>query len=229
MPKNLDGNTLREIRLLFGTGTQIGLSDGELLSRFIDRKGEAAQSAFAALVQWHVPMVFRVCRRLLVDSHDSQDAFQATFLILARKARSLRDRDSVGPWLFGVASRVAAKSRSFSARRAYHERRSVERSWPKGPGEDPDRTDLQLLIHGEIGRLPERYRVPVVLCYLEGVNQEDAAELLGWPIGTVRSRLARTSLDFHGRVFGPSDGARFLGNPVFQRVSLNRALVIPRT
>jgi RNA polymerase sigma factor (sigma-70 family) len=200
MRKSVEGSALREIRAIFVSGTQIGLSDGELLMRFIDREGEAAQSAFAALVQRHGPMVFRVCRRLLVDSHDSQDAFQATFLILVRKAGSLKDRDSVGPWLFGVACRVAARSRSTSARRARHERRYVEMSEPSQPSEDPDRADLQVLIHEEIGRLPERYRVPVVLCYLGGVNQEDAAEQLGWPIGTVRSRLARARERLRGRL-----------------------------
>jgi RNA polymerase sigma factor (sigma-70 family) len=200
MRKIFEGSALRDLNRIFVSGTQIGLPDGELLTRFVDSDGEAAQSAFAALVQRHGPMVLRICRQLLVDSHESQDAFQATFLILVRKAGSLRDRQSVGPWLFGVACRVAAKSRGSSARRMYHEQRYVEQSGSREPDEDPDRSELYMIIHEEIGRLPVRYRIPVVLCYLEGVTQEQAAGQLGWPIGTVRSRLARARERLRGRL-----------------------------
>jgi RNA polymerase sigma factor (sigma-70 family) len=182
---------LREIGTLFGVGTQTGLSDGELLERFISRDEGASQFAFAALVERHGPMVLRVCSRLLADVHETQDAFQATFLILLRKAEALKDRGSVGPWLFGVARRVAARSRTAAARRAHHERRYVEVSEARGSIGDDDRSDLQAILHEEVSRLPDRYQVPIVLCYLEGVTQEEAAARLGWPIGTVRSRLAR--------------------------------------
>ncbi len=191
---------LREIGTLFGVGTLTGLSDGELLERFVSREQDTAQFAFAALVERHGPMVFRICSRLLADVHESQDAFQATFLILARKARSLRDRDSVGPWLFGVARRVAARSRTATGRRAYHERRYVEGLEIRGSAEDRERSDLESILHEEVSRLPERYRIPIVLCYLEGVTQEEAATRLGWPIGTVRSRLSRARERLRGRL-----------------------------
>src|SRR5262249_37585980 len=152
------------------------------------------------LVERHGPMVYRICSRLLADVHDSQDAFQATFLILVRKARSLKDRGSVGPWLFGVARPVAARSRTATARRANHERRYVEALEARGSAEDHERSDLEATLHEEVSRLPERYRIPIVLCYLEGVTQEEAATRLGWPIGTVRSRLSRARERLRGRL-----------------------------
>jgi RNA polymerase sigma factor (sigma-70 family) len=200
MRKSHQSPILREIRALFGEGTHAGLTDGELLERFVDRDGETAQFAFATLMERHGPMVFRVCRRLLADADETQDAFQATFLILVRKAGSLRDRGSVSPWLFGVACRVAAKSRTAAARRAHHERQYGERLEARGSTEDHERTDLEGLLHEEVRRLPDRYRIPIVLCYLEGVTQEDAAASLGWPLGTVRSRLARARERLRGRL-----------------------------
>jgi RNA polymerase sigma-70 factor (ECF subfamily) len=200
MRKSDQSPVLREIRTLFGVGTNAGLSDGELLERFVGREEEAAQFAFAALVERHGPMVFRICNRLLADAHESQDAFQATFLILVRKARSLKDRGSVGPWLFGVARRVAARTRTATARRAYHERRYVEGRENPESADDHERSDLEAILHEEVSRLPDRYRSPIVLCYLEGVTQEEAATRLGWPIGTVRSRLSRARERLRGRL-----------------------------
>jgi RNA polymerase sigma factor (sigma-70 family) len=200
MRKSHSSPVLRELHVLFSAGTQAGLTDDELLARFIAREGEVAEQAFAALVERHGPMVFRICRRVLVDPHKTEDAFQATFLILVRKAGTLRDRDSVGNWLYGVACRVAAKARTLSSRRQHHERRYAEglQAFPRD--EDPDREDLEALLHQEVGRLPARYRIPVVLCYLQGATQEEAANRLGWPIGTVRSRLARAREQLRGRL-----------------------------
>ncbi len=201
----------RRIHALYSVGTFTGLSDGQLLERFATREGEAAELAFAALVERHGPMVLRVCRRSLGDAHDAQDAFQATFLVLARKAGSLRERGSVGNWLYGVASRVAMDARASSSRRRLHERRYAEQSDGAVAGGDPDRHDLEAVLHEELRRLPERYRAPVVLCHLEGLSHEEAALRLGCPVGTVRSRLARGRGRLKGRLarrgLAPTAGA----------------------
>ncbi len=175
------------LRLLFEAGTVTGVSDGHLLEMFASRRDELA---FTALVERHGPMVQRVCHAVLGDHHDAQDAFQATFLVLARSARSIRRRDSLASWLYGVALRVAAGARSASARRRKHERnwavlRAVE---TEGGTDSPD--DIEALLHREIGRLPERFRAPVVLCYLEGRTYEEAAQVLRCPVGTIKSRLS---------------------------------------
>ena len=200
MQKSRRRPVVDELQALFSVGTHAGVSDGELLARFNTREGEAAELAFAALVERHGPMVFRVCRRLLVDPHTTEDAFQATFLVLAQKARTLRDRGSVANWLYGVAGRVAARARTLAARRERHERRYGEALATRHAADGPDRHDREALLHEEVGRLPERYRTPVVLCYLEGLTQEQAAARLGWPIGTVRSRLARARDRLRGRL-----------------------------
>lgn len=183
------GVVLRQIHALFSVGRYAGLSDGQLIERFTSQNGEAAELAFAVLVERHGPMVLRVCRCVLRDPNDAHDAFQATFLVLVRKAPAIRNRESVASWLYGVALRVASCNRSAAARRRTHERRSPARATVAA--DDEDRADLEAAVHEEVGRLPDRFRVPVVLCYLEGMTQEDAATRLGWPIGTVRSRLAR--------------------------------------
>ena len=120
------GAIRRQLRTLFNLGAIGELTDGQLLERFATRGGEAAELAFAALVERHGPMVLRVCRNILRDPNDVQDAFQATFLVLVQKARSLWVRDSLGPWLHRVAHRVATRARSSAARRREHERRAAE-------------------------------------------------------------------------------------------------------
>jgi RNA polymerase sigma factor (sigma-70 family) len=184
------GAPIQDIRTLLTLGTVGALTDGELLGLFIARRGEAAEMAFSALVERHGPMVFRVCRSILRDEHDSQDAFQACFLILVNQAGTVRDRSSVGSWLHGVALRVAACARASVIRRHGHERRAAGFVAPDYvPAEiEPD---LAPALHGELDRLPERYRVPIVLCYLEGLACEEAAQRLRLPVGTVKSRLAR--------------------------------------
>jgi RNA polymerase sigma factor (sigma-70 family) len=205
-----DRDALGQIRILFGGGTTGGLTDGELLERFLAGDGQAAESAFAALVERHGPMVLRVARSMLRDPHDSEDAVQATFLVLARKAGSLRVVDSLGPWLHGVTCRVAARVRTAAIRRRSKERRAVEDT----PTPSRDRADdLGSALDEEIGRLPDRYRAAVVLCLLEGLTQEQAAYRLGWPSGTVRSRLARGRELLRGRLIrrGLAPSAALLG------------------
>lgn len=186
------------VQTLFGTGTAGGLTDGELLGRFTDSRGEVAELAFAVLVERHGPMVLRVCRSVLRDEHDAEDAFQATFLVLAHRP-AVRNRDSLVSWLYGVALRVSAYAKGSAARRRAHERRAVERAAAMPPRGD-DRLDLEAVLHEEVGRLPERYRAAVVLCYLEGRTCEEAARQLGWPVGTVKSRMARGRERLRGRL-----------------------------
>jgi RNA polymerase sigma-70 factor (ECF subfamily) len=163
-----------------------GLPDGKLLERYLARRDEAA---FEALVRRHGPMVLGVCRRLLRDAHDADDAFQATFLVLVRKAHSIRPRNIVGNWLHGVAYRTALKARAVNARRRTSEWRAVEIACLR-PQRDGSREELLALLDQELGRLPERYRGPVVLCHLEGKTRKEAARQLGWPEGTVAIRLS---------------------------------------
>ncbi len=187
-----DGAVLRQLRTLFDAGTVVGLTDGQLLERFATRPPEAAEAAFGVLVERHGPMVLRVCRGVLADPNDAQDAFQATFLVLVRKARDLWVRDSLGPWLHQVAHRTACCARSDAARRRRHERRAAERGAASRDGDGIERVhEWERALHEEIARLPERYRAAVVLCDLEGCPHEQAARHLGCPVGTVKSRLAR--------------------------------------
>ncbi len=211
MPSGVRGYAIRQIHALYSVGTFAGLGDGQLLERFATLRGEEAELAFAALVARHGPMVWRVCRRVLRDEHDAQDAFQATWLVLARKAGSLRDRGSVGNWLFGVASRVSLDARAALSRRRLHERHFAETQSEEAPAADRDRHDLGAVLHEELQRLPERYRTAIALCYLEGLSHEEAARRLGRPVGTVRSRLARGRDRLRARLAGrgvvPSAGA----------------------
>jgi RNA polymerase sigma factor (sigma-70 family) len=183
-----DRRVMRQLGTLFTVGTGGGLTDGQLLERFATHGGDAAERAFTALVERHGPMVLRVCRSVLVDPHDAEDAFQATFLVLVKRARGLWVEDSLGPWLHQVALRTASCARSAAARRARHERVAAMPAAATRPAPDDG---LGQVLHEEIDRLPERFRVPVVLCDLEGRTHEQAARHLGWPVGTVKSRLSR--------------------------------------
>ncbi len=145
--------------------------------------------AFTALIERHGPMVLRVCRRVLTDLDDADDAFQATFLVLVQRAGSIRNRDSVASWLHGVAYRTACCARSAAARRRRHERTAAELATSSASVDRPD--DPGPVLHEELERLPGRYREPIVLCDLERLTYEQAALRLGCPIGTVQSRLAR--------------------------------------
>ncbi len=182
---------MRQMRTLFSTGTATGLSDGELLGRFAARSGEASDLAFAALLERHGRMVWGTCRRVLSDPHDVEDAFQATFLILVRRARSIRNRDSLASWLHRVAYCVACSARSGGLRRRRHERLHAEQAQRLTPPPCDESLDLNPIVDGELLRLPERYRAVVVLCDMQGLSYQQAAHVLGWPMGTVKSRLTR--------------------------------------
>jgi RNA polymerase sigma factor (sigma-70 family) len=174
-------NTLAHI------GVTGNLSDGQLLDRFLARSGETAGEAFEALVARHGPMVLDVCENILRDPHNTRDAFQATFLVLASKATSIRRRDALAGWLFGVARRVALRSRADRARRRVYEGSAAEAKADRSAASTESWSEL----HEEIASLPERYREPVVLCYLEGLSTQAAASRLGCPHGTILSRLSR--------------------------------------
>jgi RNA polymerase sigma factor (sigma-70 family) len=163
-----------------------GLTDGQLLGRFIARRDEAA---FAALVRRHGPMVFGVCRRVLRHAQDAEDAFQAAFVVLARKAASLADREAVAGWLYGTAYRAALEARAAGARRRARERQVEAMPHPEVWPDEGGR-ELLGLLDRELSRLPEKYRLPVVLCELEGRSRKEAARQLGLPEGTLSSRLA---------------------------------------
>jgi RNA polymerase sigma factor (sigma-70 family) len=181
---------VRQLQSLFRQGIVGDLSDRQLLERFTNRDREAAECAFAALVERHGPMVLRVCRNLVSDSHDAQDAFQATFLVLVEQAHRLWVRDSLAPWLHRVAHRIASRTQASRRERREHERRAAE-SRPARFAHDCMWHELVTVLHEEIDLLPGRLRAPVVLCDLQGVTHERAARDLGWPLGTVKSRLVR--------------------------------------
>ena len=180
-------------------------ADGSLLRRFTAERDEAA---FTALVRRHGPMVFGVCRRVLRDPHDAEDAFQATFLVLVRKAGSVGRPDLLGNWLHGVAHRTALKAKTEAAKRRAKERRAALPAAVDTA--DPAGGDLAAVLDEEVSRLPAKYRAPFVLCYLGGKTNEEAARLLGCPAGTVASRLAwareRLRCRLTRRGLGPSAG-----------------------
>jgi RNA polymerase sigma factor (sigma-70 family) len=160
-------------------------ADGQLLARFVAARDEAA---FAALVRRHGPMVLGVCRRVLRHEQDAEDAFQATFLVLARKAASVVKRESLGCWLYQVAYHTALQARAASARRRARETPMRDVPHPEVAPAEAD--DWRPLLDRELCRLPEKYRAAVILCDLEGQSRREAARQLGVPEGTVSSRLA---------------------------------------
>jgi RNA polymerase sigma factor (sigma-70 family) len=185
MPAAALGSLLRYLRRLHGRSAD-ETTDAELLRRYV--AGE--EKAFAALVHRHAPMVWGVCRRLLDNEQDAEDAFQAAFLVLLKKAESLRAPQSLAAFLHGVASRIARKARVTAQRRQRHEARA-EASMPSDPFAAVSQRELRALLDEELACLPEKYRTPLVLCYLEGMSYTEAARQLGWRDGTVCGRLAR--------------------------------------
>jgi RNA polymerase sigma factor (sigma-70 family) len=171
-------------------------SDGQLLDRFVHRRDE---SAFDALLSRHGPLVLGVCRRLLVDEADAADAFQATFLVLIRRARSVRRSAALGSWLYGVAYRVALKMRRAAARRRTHEAEAASMS-PATSKHDVTTDDLRTAVDRELSQLPEKYRAALVACYLQGRTHAEAAEHLGWPRGSFAKRLTRGLKLLRGRL-----------------------------
>lgn len=187
MPRNLSRRSLDGLQTLFESGTLTGLNEAELLKRYVIGGDERA---FEVLVERLGPMVMGVCRRRLNDPRDVEDAFQATFLILVRKAAALRDASRLAPWLYGVAYRVATRARQNAAARGVKERPCADVGQVEAPCE-PSSDDLRRVLDEELSRLPDKYRRPVVFVHLEGLSHDEAAAQLGWPVGTVRSRLSR--------------------------------------
>jgi RNA polymerase sigma factor (sigma-70 family) len=188
---------LQQIRRLTGRLPLDDASDGALLERFA---GQRDQAAFAELVRRHGPMVLNVCRRVLHDPHSVEDAFQATFLVLVRRAAALEKRPYLGSWLYGVACRTARKARAALARWA-RERQARAMPPTAEQAREPAGQELeQHIVTEELSRLPERYRAPLILCYLQGKSTEDAARHIGCPRGTVLSRLARGRERLRGRL-----------------------------
>jgi RNA polymerase sigma factor (sigma-70 family) len=178
---------IRYIRQLAASPPVDSLSDRALLDRFLCGRDE---EAFAALVRRHGTLVFGVCRRVLGNQHDAEDAFQATFLVFARRAGSIRRTDSLAPWLHGVACRIARRAKAWAARRRTCEQR-VAASLAADHPDDLVWRDLRLVLDEAVARLPEVYRAPFVLHYLHGTTVSEVARQLGCPRGTVAARLAR--------------------------------------
>jgi RNA polymerase sigma factor (sigma-70 family) len=190
MDRGAASSVLREIRTLYTHGTMGGWTDAELLERFLTRAEGEAEDAFATLVARHGPMVLGVCRRTLPASHDVEDAFQATFLVLVRRAASIVRRERLASWLYGVAVRTAREARRRAARERAAERRVMNASQVDSePPADPD--DLLPILDEELNRLPDRYRVALLACELEGQSRHEAAQRLGIPEGTLSTHLAR--------------------------------------
>ena len=194
------GLTLRQIDRLLQGGSVTGLGEGQLLERFV---ADPDDSTLEALIDLHGPMVLGVCRRVLADPADIDDAFQATFLILIRKAKALRDAHRLGPWLHGVAHRVAARARADAVRRRSLERRGSRperESEVRSPDRLAVRAELRAVVDQEIARLSPDHRTALVLCDLEGRSHQDAARLLGWSEGSLRGRLARARQKLRDRL-----------------------------
>jgi len=177
------GKVVQHLRLMLdGSAAR----DGELLERFAAVRD---QDAFAALLQRHGPLVFGVCRRILHSVHDAEDAFQATFLVLARRAAAIRRPESLASWLYEVAYRLARKMKADLSKRRLRD----EKATPREPAGPPDLSwrEVQSVLDEELRGLPDKHRQPLLLCYLEGLTQEEAADQLGWPRGTLKRRLER--------------------------------------
>lgn len=179
---------LDHVRRSIGVAEFSRLADNELLRLAVVGRDHKSEAAFAILVQRHGPLVYRTCVGMLRHAQDAEDAFQATFLVLARKAKTLRAKPCVGPWLYEVARRIAAHARVAAERRTRHERQVGA---PESQVDvRPDHESLEKL-HDALGRLPARQRLPIVLCDLEELSYKDAAERLGLSTPTLRNRLAR--------------------------------------
>lgn len=180
---------VKQLRTISTTDGLEGRTDRELLQQFV-REGD--ETSFAEVVHRHGPMVLGVCRRMLGNPHDAEDAFQATFVVLVRKAGSLNGYDSVGNWLYQVAYRVSMKTRAYVARRRTREQQEWEIPFAEdNPADCTMQKDMKEVLDEELQGLPANCRLPLVLCYLQGKTHEEAARELGWPRGSIAKRLAR--------------------------------------
>jgi RNA polymerase sigma factor (sigma-70 family) len=195
--RSAKAGVLNQLATILRFGVVGDLSDSQLLERYLTGCDGAEQAAFAALVERHGPMVLSVCRHVLRNRHDADDAFQATFLVLARKAGSVRNGESLASWLHGIALRAAVRAKGDEARRRLHEQRCATLKQEER-GDNAVASQLLAELHEEIARLPARYREPVVLCYLQGLSSEQAAGRIGCPIGTVWSRLSTARARLRG-------------------------------
>lgn len=171
------------------------MTERQLLERFVTAKDP---DAFRVLVERHGPMVLSVCRNVLRESHDVEDAFQSTFLALAKHAGTIKNRDTIGPWLHRVALRLAQRARYQAYRRRLRERVCNDSGW-EVPLDPPDLSFIPML-REEVSRLPDHYRLPVVLCYLEGKTNQEAAAQLSCPVGTIKGRLSRARQTLRDRL-----------------------------
>jgi RNA polymerase sigma factor (sigma-70 family) len=202
MARSASTSLVRHFETLWGDGTVVGLTDRQLLERFNAGRDPAAEAAFAALVRRHGPMVLGLCRQVLRDPHHAEDAFQAVFLVLARRAPSIHKPDLLANWLYGVSLRTARHAKARLARGRTNEgvegmtspdwvsSGALELSVPSAEETMLAREQTEGL-HREIERLPKSFRVAVVLRYFEGLSLDEIAGRMDWPVGTVRSRLAR--------------------------------------
>jgi RNA polymerase sigma factor (sigma-70 family) len=217
----------RDLRRLFDGGGIAGLTEAQLLDR-IARREESADAAFEAIILRHGPAVLACCRRVLGGYAAAEDALQATFLVLFRRAGSIGVAESLAPWLLHVARMAALKSREGELRRRARERRAAR---PEAILCETDAPEVGLLVRGEVDRLPGKYRGPVRLCYFEGQTHDGAAAALGWPVGTVRGRLSRaremlrTRLARRGLAVSPMALAAALAGGGDARAEISRALV----
>jgi RNA polymerase sigma factor (sigma-70 family) len=186
MATNQLGRMIQTLRVGTLLDKEASLSDGQLLECYVQSQSE---TAFTALVHRHGPMVLGVCHRVLRSPEDAEDAFQATFLVLFRKAASIVSKELVASWLYSVAHQTASKARAIAARRRAKERELTVRPEPTLEPQD-HQGDLRALLDQELGRLPEKYRAVIVLCDLEGKTRKEAARHFNLPEGTVASRLA---------------------------------------
>jgi len=178
---------LRYGRRAFDASTAARISDAELLRRFVDQRDEAA---FELLMWRHAAMVLHVCRQVLGDEYSAEDAFQATFLVLLRKADSINCYEALASWLYRVALHIALKTRAEKRKRSSVEQELNGQDAPAAADNALEREQLRMIAE-EVQHLPEKYRLPIVACYFEAKTLEEAAQQLRWPRGTVASRLAR--------------------------------------
>jgi RNA polymerase sigma factor (sigma-70 family) len=190
------GTVVRRLRQLAGGEDAGQATDAELLDAFT---GHGVEAAFAELVRRHGPLVLGVCRHVLGHLQDAEDAFQATFLVLARRAGSIRNRESIASWLHGVAYRTAMKAKTNAAQRHAREKQTPKRQ-VTGPAAEASLRELQAALDEEVNHLPDKLRAPVVICCFEGKSKAEAAVELGWKEGTVSGRLAQGRLRLQQRL-----------------------------